>query len=88
MNRIAIKKNRIENGIFAGLKKLNPHSKGVDFSRQFLVFFENIVIKRIKTILSIKVDKTREKIIIIKSYKFLDFLQSSALLLERIFFIQ
>jgi len=44
---IAIKKNRIENGIREKLNILNPHSKQVVFSRSFSLFFEIInVIKR------------------------------------------
>jgi len=59
INRIAIRKNRMEKGIFAGLKKLNPHSNGVDFSRQFFLFFENVLMTKIKIVLSVKLDKTR-----------------------------
>lgn len=40
---IAIKKNRIEKGMRAELKKLNPHSKGLHFSRQLILFFETIL---------------------------------------------
>lgn len=37
---IAIKKNCIENGSRATLKKLNPHSNGVIFSRNIFLFLE------------------------------------------------
>jgi len=40
---IAIKKNRIENGIREELKGLNPHSKGDNFSRSWLFFFAKTV---------------------------------------------
>lgn len=46
---IAIKKNRIENGIRDVFFGSNPHSKGEAFSRSKIVFLENkveIMIKR------------------------------------------
>lgn len=48
-NTIAIKKNRIENGIREVFLGSNPHSKGETFSRSKIVFLENnveIIIKR------------------------------------------
>lgn len=42
-NTIAIKKNRIENGIRDVFLGSNPHSKGETFSRSKIVFFENKV---------------------------------------------
>lgn len=81
INKIAIKKNRIEKGIFAGLKKLNPHSNGVDFSRQFFLFFETVVKIMINNCVIKNKDKTEFKIDNIKSLKLLDPLQNSVLLL-------
>lgn len=42
-NTIAIRKNRIENGIRDVFFGSNPHSKGEAFSRSKIVFFENSV---------------------------------------------
>ena len=42
-NTIAIKKNRIENGIREVFLGSNPHSKGETFSRSKIVFLENNV---------------------------------------------
>lgn len=67
MNKIAIKKNRIENGICAELKKLNPHSNGIIFSRQFFLFLEKVDIIIIKIILNVNIVKTKFIIIKIKS---------------------
>lgn len=47
-NTIAIKKNRIENGIREVFLGSNPHSKGDTFSRSKIVFFENRVDKRMR----------------------------------------
>jgi hypothetical protein len=44
---MAIKKNRMENGIREEFFGSNPHSKGEAFSRSKIVFFENKVDKRI-----------------------------------------
>jgi hypothetical protein len=61
---IAIKKNRIEKGMREELNGLNPHSKGEDFSRLFVVLKANIedkyiMIKEINK-------KIRDKIIKLK----------------------
>ena len=48
-NTMAIKKNRMENGIREVFFGSNPHSKGEAFSRSKVVFFENsveIIIRR------------------------------------------
>lgn len=37
---MAIRKNRIENGDRGNEIKSNPHSNGINFSRQFFLFFE------------------------------------------------
>lgn len=50
---MAIKKNRKEKGRRAELLGSNPHSKGEDFSRSIIAFFDNIE-ARIITILLIK----------------------------------
>lgn len=68
---IAIKKNRIENGIRDELRGLNPHSKGEIFSCSKLFFFlsndeRNITIVAIKRI--IKDIKNKLKIIYIKLF--------------------
>lgn len=42
-NTIAIRKNRIENGIREVFFGSNPHSNGDAFSRSKIVFFENSV---------------------------------------------
>lgn len=54
---IAIKKNRIEKGIRDELKKLNPHSKGVHFSRKFFLFLETVKFTEIKIKESINIVK-------------------------------
>lgn len=57
---IAIKKNCIENGIRAKLKKLNPHSNGIIFSRSLFLFFETkreIVIRIKVTVNLVKIEK-------------------------------
>lgn len=62
---IAIRKNCIENGIRAKLKKLNPHSNGIIFSRSLLLFLETrieIVIRIKVTVNLVKIEK--KKIII------------------------
>jgi len=59
---MAIKKNRIENGIREYEKKSYPHSKGLNFSRQFKVFFDKEMEINVKPSLSI----IREKAIEIK----------------------
>lgn len=56
MKIMAIKKNRIENGIRAELKKLNPHSNGDHFSRQLILFFETILEMKIRTIAIVKLE--------------------------------
>lgn len=62
---IAIKKNCIENGIRAELKKLNPHSNGTIFSRIFILFFETVIEIIIKTRVIIKQVKVEMEINII-----------------------
>lgn len=47
-NTIAIRKNRIENGIREVFLGSNPHSKGETFSRSKIVFFENKLERIIK----------------------------------------
>ena len=47
-NTIAIKKNRIENGIREVFLGSNPHSNGDTFSRSKIVFFENSVDNKIR----------------------------------------
>ena len=47
-NTMAIKKNRIENGIREVFLGSNPHSNGDTFSRSKIVFFENKVDKTIR----------------------------------------
>lgn len=47
-NTMAIKKNRIENGIREVFLGSNPHSNGDTFSRSKIVFFENKVDKIIR----------------------------------------
>jgi len=67
MKIIAIKKNCIENGIRAKLKKLNPHSNGIVFSRSLLLFFDTINeinIKIIVTINLVKIVKSIRKILV------------------------
>jgi hypothetical protein len=59
---IAIKKNRIENGDRGKEMKSNPHSNGINFSRQFFLFLEikkqiNIREKEIKRRKKIKYNK-------------------------------
>lgn len=68
---IAIKKKRIEKGIRDELKGLNPHSKGDNFSRSLLFFFDsrveiNITTNAIKIKIILKINKL--KIIYIKFY--------------------
>lgn len=63
MKIMAIKKNCIENGIRAKLKKLNPHSNGIFFSRSFNLFLETTREINIKTIVTINLVKTKKKII-------------------------
>jgi len=57
IKRIAMRKNRIEKGTRDLLKKLNPHSNGLHFFVQFLVFLERNVISINKVIAIRKVDK-------------------------------
>jgi len=62
---MAIKKNCIEKGIRAKLKKLNPHSNGIAFSRNLFLFFEidiEINIKIIVTVNEVKIIKKKIKI--------------------------
>lgn len=62
---IAIKKNCIENDKRELLKKLNPHSNGVDFSFFLLDFFDKIIviiISMLETIMEIKADIVKIKI--------------------------
>lgn len=61
---IAIKKNCIENGIRAGLKKLNPHSNGINLSRKFFLFFEITI--EIITSINVTIKQVKAQIIIIK----------------------
>lgn len=79
MKIIAIRKNCIENGIRAELKKLNPHSNGICFSRNLFLFLEIKIDKIIKTKVTVNLVKIDKQIIIIKKI-ILDFLKSSVLL--------
>lgn len=75
---IAIRKNCIENGIRAELKKLNPHSNGICFSRDFCLFLEIIVEIDIRINVTVKLVKIVIKIIIIKK-TILGFLENNVL---------
>lgn len=69
MKMIAIKKNCIEKGSRAKLKKLKPHSKGITFSRFLFLFFEIIIDKLIKIIVTINLVKLiNRNVIILKKY--------------------
>lgn len=57
MKIIAIKKNCIENGIRAKLKKLNPHSNGIIFSRMLFLFLEIIKDRVIRITVTINLVK-------------------------------
>lgn len=65
MKIIAIKKNCMENGIRAKLKKLNPHSNGIIFSCILFLFFEIIIDKLIRTRVTVNLVKATNKNIII-----------------------
>lgn len=52
---IAIKKNRNEKGSRAELIGSKPHSKGDDFSRSIVAFFDKIEANPITTLLIIKI---------------------------------
>lgn len=59
MKIIAIKKNCMEKGIREKLKKLNPHSNGIIFSRNLFLFLEivrEINIKIAVTVNLVKID--------------------------------
>lgn len=59
-NKIATRKNWIENGRRADFFGSNPHSKGDIFSRSNLLFFEIImhnIINELEIVILIKIDK-------------------------------
>ena len=68
---MAIRKNRIEKGIREELRGSKPHSKGDDFSRSVVVFFDNKEAKIITTvaiIITIDLIINTEKIIYTKTF--------------------
>ena len=68
---MAIRKNRIENGIRDELRGSNPHSKGEDFSRSVVVFFDNKeakIITIVAIIITIDLIIITEKIIYTKNF--------------------
>jgi hypothetical protein len=65
MKIIAMRKNCMENGIRAKLKKLNPHSKGIIFSRILFLFFEIVRERDINIVVTISLVKVIIKRVII-----------------------
>lgn len=75
---MAIKKNCMENGIRAKLKKLKPHSNGIIFSRILFLFFEIKIEIAIRAIVTVNLVKIKEKYKKIRKIT-LDFLKNNVL---------